>query len=149
MKNNIPCKNCDQEFDKTYEFCPYCGQKAKDVLTMGVLFYNTISNYFSFDARFLKSFLPLMFRPGYLPNKFVEGKRLLYSHPAQFYLFVSVIFFFLFSFQTREYNSQADKALKKGFEGENIVETDSISQKTLDSVRTKSINVQKSTYYLF
>jgi len=137
---NIPCKNCDQTFNEVYSFCPYCGQKAKDTLTMGVLFYNTISNYFSFDARFLKSFLPLMFRPGYLPNRFVEGKRLLYLHPAQFYLFVSVIFFFLFSFQTREYNAQADKALKKGFENENIIKMDSVAKKNIDSLSTKVLS---------
>jgi hypothetical protein len=96
------CKNCERPFDQEYSFCPHCGQKSKDELTIGVLFYNTISNYFSFDARFLKSFFPLLFRPGYLAKKFIEGKRLLYLHPAQLYLFISVVFFFLFSFNVRE-----------------------------------------------
>jgi Protein of unknown function (DUF3667) len=147
--NNTTCKNCDKEFNEEFEFCPYCGQKAKDSLTMSVLFYNTISNYFSFDARFLKSFFPLLFRPGYLPNKFVEGRRLLYLHPAQFYLFVSVIFFFLFSFQTREYTSQADKALKKGFEGESVIKMDSISKKSLDSVKTEVLSQTLETNKIY
>jgi hypothetical protein len=137
--NNTACKNCDQKSNDKYEFCPYCGQRAKDSLTMGVLFYNTISNYFSFDARFLKSFIPLMFRPGYLAKKFVEGKRLLYLHPAQYYLFVSVVFFFLFSFQAREYTMQVDKVLKKGFEGKNVLALDTISKKALDSVTIKKL----------
>jgi len=128
------CKNCEQEFQESFQFCPYCGQKSKDNLTMGVLFYNTISNYFSVDARFLKSFFPLLFRPGYLAKKFVEGKRLLYLHPAQYYLFTSVVFFFLFSFQAREYNQKVDKALKKGFENEQILNLDSIQKNNLDSV---------------
>ncbi len=64
------CKNCEQEFDDNFKFCPYCGQQAKDELTVGVLFYNTISNYFSFDARFFKSFFPLLFKPGYLAKRF-------------------------------------------------------------------------------
>ena len=133
------CKNCEKEFHEEFEFCPFCGQKTKEDLTLGVLFYNTISNYFSFDARFLRSFLPLMFRPGYLARKFVEGKRLRYLHPAQYYLFVSVIFFFLFSFQQREYTQKADKALKKGFESENILEFDTISNRALDSVNLSKI----------
>jgi len=137
--NNITCKNCEQKFQKEFNFCPHCGQKSKDSLTMGVLFYNTISNYFSFDARFLKSFLPLMFRPGYLSTKFVSGRRLQYLHPAQYYLFVSVIFFFLFSFQAREYNLKADKLLKKGFESDNVMAFDTVSKKALDSLTISKI----------
>ncbi|MCX2680132.1 DUF3667 domain-containing protein [Galbibacter sp. EGI 63066] len=91
------CNNCEKTFDVSYDFCPFCGQKKEDKLTLGVLFYNTISNYFSFDARFFKSFLPLMIKPGFLPEKFIEGKRRTYIHPAQFYLFISIVFFFLFS----------------------------------------------------
>ena len=60
------CQNCNQRFESHYPFCPYCGMKSKDELTLGVLFNNTISNYFSVDARFFKSFIPLMFKPGYL-----------------------------------------------------------------------------------
>ena len=98
METNTPtCQNCEKPYEEGFEFCPHCGQKTNEDLTIGVLFYNTISNYFSFDARFLKSFIPLMFRPGYLARKFLEGKRLLFLHPAQMYLFVSVIFFFILS----------------------------------------------------
>ena len=96
------CKNCEQKFNGDYNYCPHCGQNAKDDLTLKVLFYNTISNYLSFDARFYKSVLPLMFKPGNVARKFVEGKRLTYIHPAQMYLFIAIIFFFLFSFVQRE-----------------------------------------------
>ena len=78
--SQIDCKNCGEPFDEGFSFCPHCGQKSNDELTIGVLFYNTISNYFSFDARFLKSFLPLMFKPGHLAKEFIKGKRLLYLH---------------------------------------------------------------------
>ena len=131
--NQRNCKNCEQAFYDDFEFCPHCGQKAKESLTMGVLFYNTISNYFSFDARFFKSFLPLMFRPGYLAKKFVEGKRLRYLHPAQYYLFVSVVFFFLFSFQAREYTQKMDSVLKEGFENDSISVINNTPIKVLDS----------------
>jgi len=131
--NNRACKNCEEEFQDGFEFCPHCGQKAKENLTMGILFYNTISNYFSFDARFFKSFLPLMFRPGYLARKFVEGKRLLYLHPAQYYLFVSVLFFFLFSFQAREYTQKLDTVLKEGLKQDSISVINDAPLKVIDS----------------
>ncbi len=111
--NQVICQNCETPYNKGYEFCPHCGQKTNEELTIGVLFYNTISNYFSFDARFLKSFFPLMFRPGYLAKKFLEGKRLLYLHPAQMYLFVSVIFFFIISFSVRKTARDVDTAMQK------------------------------------
>jgi len=107
------CKNCERRFFADFNYCPYCGQNDKEELTLGVLFSNTISNYFSVDARFFKSFWPLMAKPGYLAKRFLEGKRLLYLHPAQMYLFISVVFFFLFSFVARKQEQQIDQALKK------------------------------------
>lgn len=111
----IQCKNCHKTCIRNFNFCPHCGQTIKDELTISVLFYNTISNYFSFDARFFKSFLPLIFKPGYIPKEFIKGKRMLYLHPAQYYLFVSLIFFFLFSFKTRELNHSFEDAIHKKF----------------------------------
>jgi len=126
------CKNCEKEFNLGYSFCPHCGQQAKDDLTVGVLFYNTISNYFSFDARFFKSFLPLMIKPGHLPKKFIEGKRLLFLHPAQMYLFVSVIFFLLMSVLVVRDNVQnIDKALKEA----------EIKTYLSDSLKTETVKV--------
>lgn len=107
--NQTNCQNCEKPINEGFKFCPNCGQKTNDELTIGVLFYNTISNYFSFDARFLKSFIPLMFKPGYLAKRFLEGKRLFYLHPAQMYLFVSVLFFFVFSFTVNDWIEEADK----------------------------------------
>ena len=43
-KNMVTCKNCEKEFNDSFEFCPHCGQKSNDELTIGILFYNTISN---------------------------------------------------------------------------------------------------------
>ena len=132
------CQNCSQRFEAHYPFCPYCGMKSKDELTLGVLFSNTISNYFSVDARFFKSFIPLMFRPGYLAKQFVEGRRLLYLHPAQIYLFISVVFFFLFSFISRKQAETFDSALKHDIEQSHVY-LDSIKQKKKDSLAITSI----------
>jgi len=136
MSDNLDtCQNCEKQFEKGFKFCPHCGQKTNDELTLGVLFYNTISNYFSFDARFLKSFIPLMFRPGYLAKEFIKGKRLLYLHPAQMYLFIAVIFFFVFSFYARDGREELDKNMQRVLENrsEKVFATDSVDiQDSLD-----------------
>ncbi len=131
-QNELKCANCEQDLQEGYEFCPHCGQKTKDDLTIGVLFYNTITNYFSFDARFLKSIFPLLLKPGFVARQFVVGKRLQYLHPAQYYLVASVVFFFIFSFTAREHTQAIDKVFRQGFE---TVSTDSIPVKMLDSTQ--------------
>ncbi|WP_111307073.1 DUF3667 domain-containing protein [Confluentibacter sediminis] len=130
---HVACKNCERTFKDDYNFCPYCGQNDKEELTLGVLFSNTISNYFSVDARFFKSFWPLMAKPGYLASKFVEGKRLRYLHPAQMYLFVSVVFFFFFSFIEREQVESLDRTFSESFKKERELNND-IGENTKDSL---------------
>lgn len=137
------CKNCGIEHKSFYKFCPECGQKINENLTLGVLFSNTISNYFSVDARFFKSFLPLMFKPGFLAQKFVEGKRLTYLHPAQFYLFVSVVFFFIFSFYIRETRTNIDEAVEKELLVEKQKEHVENTIQVMDSVITDSMTDKK------
>ena len=137
-QNVTTCQNCEKEHNIEFDFCPHCGQQTEDELTVGVLFYNTIANYFSFDARFFRSFVPLVFKPGILAKRFVSGKRLMYLHPAQMYLFISVVFFFLFSFTIREYNANLDKALQKGFETEQS--QDSINVNPIDSTTLAKIS---------
>ena len=129
MSSTNQCKNCEKSFDDSYEYCPYCGQEVADNLTFGVLFSNTIDNYFSIDARFFRSFGTLMFKPGVLARRFVDGKRLKYLHPAQFYLFFSVVFFFIFSFNVRKADNEVTQALKKGFNEELSIDIDSLQLK--------------------
>ena len=135
------CKNCESQFEETFNFCPQCGQQSKEDLTVSVLFYNTISNYFSFDARFFKSFFPLLFKPGYLAKKFIEGKRLLYLHPAQLYLFVSVVFFFLLTtIVVRDQVQDLDTALKKTLDTPSVLDSTKVkAQQVLDSVKLDDI----------
>ncbi|MHA7944097.1 DUF3667 domain-containing protein [Formosa sp. 3Alg 14/1] len=109
------CKNCEFSCDDTFKYCPNCGQNYHEELTVNDIFKNTINNYFSVDARFFKSFLPLLFRPGFLALQFVEGKRLKYLNPAQFYLFASVVFFFLFSFQITKQEKLLDAEVAENF----------------------------------
>jgi hypothetical protein len=135
--NTTACKNCEEDYEVGFEFCPHCGQKTNDELTVGVLFYNTISNYFSFDARFFKSFIPLMFMPGLLAKRFIEGKRLLYLHPAQMYLFISVVFFFLFSIVSRDFVNKSDNEFEDGLKNKMIVDTTKTG--ALDSLKIADI----------
>jgi len=152
------CPNCDYQLTRYHNYCPNCGQKVDDKLNMRVLFHNTVMNYFSVDARFFRSFIPLLTRPGYLAKKFVSGKRLMYLHPAQFYLFASIVFFFIFSVSTRATQERIEDGFVNSFGKENALVKkaerirDSIVQVLEnDLVETKgkdSISIQKLTNFL-
>ena len=131
MSDPIRCKNCETPIEGEFNFCPECGQEITDNLTFSVLFHNTIENFFSIDARFFRSFIPLMIKPGVLARRFVDGKRLSYLHPAQFYLFISVLFFFIFSFSIRKADSKVSQALKKGFDSEIVPDSVKIEQDSI------------------
>lgn len=115
------CPNCEYQLTPYHNFCPNCGQKVDDKLSMRVLFHNTIMNYFSVDARFFRSFIPLLLKPGLLAKQYVSGKRLLYLHPAQFYLFASIVFFFLFSVAIRPMQRKVDDSLKSTLGKEKVI----------------------------
>ncbi|WP_179315434.1 DUF3667 domain-containing protein [Winogradskyella undariae] len=144
--NQVKCKNCEKPFDDHFKFCPHCGQKVNDQLTLGVLFYNTINNYFSVDARIFKSFIPLMFKPGFLAKEFIKGKRSLYMHPAQMYLFVTIVFFALFSFTASNQRDMVNNELKKTLKSSRAIISDSIKaneriiiKRVKDSIENSSI----------
>ncbi|MBT8299817.1 MAG: DUF3667 domain-containing protein [Maribacter sp.] len=132
MSSTDQCKNCERSFDETFDYCPYCGQESADNLTFGVLFSKTIEDYFSIDARFFRSFGTLMIKPGVLARRFVDGKRLKYLHPAQFYLFISVLFFFIFSFSVRKADQEVTEALKKGFDKDFVIDSLQLKKDSLN-----------------
>jgi hypothetical protein len=138
MQTTEWCENCEQTFDSSYEYCPHCGMEATDNLTVGVLFSNTIENYFSIDARFFRSFVTLMIKPGVLARRFVDGKRLKYLHPAQFYLFISVVFFFIFSFSVRKADNEVSEVIKKGLEQEINLDSIAVNADSLEVLEAKA-----------
>lgn len=147
--NQARCQNCENLYEVGFQFCPHCGQKTNDQLTLKVLFYNTIANYFSFDARFFKSFVPLMFRPGFLASAFVKGKRLLYLHPAQMYLFIAVVFFFIFNFYARDARANIDDSMQDVLAKRTMkfdaLKTD-VNQDTLHKSDTVKYDAQQDSY---
>lgn len=149
MSDKVQCKNCDESFNGEFDYCPHCGQESVDNLTFGVLFSKTIEDYFSIDARFFRSFIPLMLKPGVLARRFVDGKRLKYLHPAQFYLFISVLFFFIFSFSVRKADTEVNKALEKGFQADIALDSIPIKQDSIVAEQVSSALKQNQKYTNF
>lgn len=87
------CLNCAAAVDN--DFCPDCGQQTKTKRAPIIdVMRDALADFFAFDSRIFKSFLPLIVRPGRLTEMYLEGKRTQLISPVRMYIFVSFIFFF-------------------------------------------------------
>ncbi|WBX70973.1 DUF3667 domain-containing protein [Tenacibaculum retecalamus] len=98
------CLNCGYPFSQDEKFCPECGQKNKGKkITLGSFIREVFAGFFSWDARFWRTLLPLLIKPGKVSKDYIDGKRNRYSNPFRFYLTVSVIFFLIIG-MTKSYD---------------------------------------------
>lgn len=56
---------------------------------------HAISDYFHFDHQFFHTLKPLLFKPGFLTQEYMAGKRAQFLHPVKMYIFISVVYFFI------------------------------------------------------
>ncbi len=92
------CLNCGDSL--TGNFCANCGQEAVDErAAIWPLVSDVLSEFARWDSKFVRTLLPLLFRPGYLTNEYNLGKRASYLAPFRLFLSVSVLFFLLLSWR--------------------------------------------------
>lgn len=92
------CLNCDTGLSTEVNFCPKCGQKNTiSTLSIREILADIFDIVFNLNTRVAKSIIPFLFKPGTLTKEFIAGKRVKYVHPARLYLFMSILFFFVFS----------------------------------------------------
>jgi hypothetical protein len=88
------CLNCGAELQGKY--CHVCGQENLEIKeTFGHMMNHAISDYFHFDHQFFHTMRPLLFKPGFLTNEYMAGKRVQFLHPVKMYIFISVVYFLL------------------------------------------------------
>ncbi|MBN2638692.1 MAG: DUF3667 domain-containing protein [Bacteroidales bacterium] len=129
-KNNesdqpVVCSNCETTYSGN--FCPHCGQSKKDLnQPFRILIYDFMGSMFAFDTRFFKTMKDVISAPGSFSANYIDGKRMSYMPPLQFYVFVSFIFFLLLNLKTGSLISETSDKLSK-------IQTDST---VVDSVKT-------------
>jgi hypothetical protein len=97
------CRNCGKEFPEDFQFCPHCGQKNEDsIMSFKDMFFDTLSAFFAFDTKAIRSIPRLIFQPGSLTLEYIRGKRETYLAPFRLYLFVSIVLFLVLPFVLSE-----------------------------------------------
>lgn len=91
------CSNCQSQLSPDGHYCPACGQKAVDRISIKYLFESLSNALFSFDSRIVKTIPSLLLQPGLVPREFVNGKRNRFIAPISLYVMLSFLFFLLFT----------------------------------------------------
>ena len=88
------CLNCGTILEGHY--CHNCGQENLELHeSFGHMMNHAISDYFHFDHQFFHTLKPLVFKPGYLTNEYMAGRRAQFLHPVKMYIFISIVYFLL------------------------------------------------------
>jgi hypothetical protein len=86
------CENCGTELRGHY--CSNCGQAAIDYRrSFRHVIVDVLDSFLNWDSKFVRSIGLLLWRPGWLTNQFLEGRRVRFVHPLRLYLLVSIVFF--------------------------------------------------------
>lgn len=126
------CLNCGTQLKG--EYCHYCGQKK---LRHEHGFFMTMAHFLGdfihFDSQIFRTIVPLIFRPGFLVNEYMRGRRADYLSPIKMYVFLSLIFFYVLYF----FNHQQDTEV---FEGVRIHTELPVPLDSLKSMSDEQIN---------
>lgn len=155
IKTGKVCLNCDTPLTDIY--CPHCGQKdIERRQTIGDLFINFVSSFWSFESKFLNTGKVLLLNPGILSRDYTAGKRERYYHPARMYVFISFVYFLLFttlpdkpdtpSTTEKQNNSNSDKEYVSG--NLDSIETKYHSLKEYDSIQNTLSAKEKDNWIM-
>lgn len=96
VRSEKVCLNCGAQplHDR---YCHHCGQEnvepRQTLWHLVVHFFNDVTH---FDGKFFSTLKYLLFKPGFLSDEYVRGRRIKYLDPIRMYLFISAVFLFVF-----------------------------------------------------
>ncbi len=130
LRKSEECLNCHQKIGDV-NYCPNCGQinTSKDV-PLRQFFKDFADDVFTIDSKLLKSFKPLLLKPGFLTKEYIKGRRVSYILPLRLYFFVTIVFFSLVTLQSKIFVEET-----------NVVELD--SDKTIQYTQLFETNLQR------
>ncbi len=86
------CLNCGSTLVDA--FCASCGQRNVDMrIPARDLALDAVEDGLSLDSRVARTFVPFLFRPGFLSVEWTSGRRARFSSPLRLYLLTSFVFF--------------------------------------------------------
>lgn len=93
------CANCQTPLNG--KFCSMCGQPARLHRSLFRLGEEIGQGMLRFDAKGWRTIPMLIFRPGQLTRRYIDGQRARFVSPLGLFLFMTFLMFFVFSFTVK------------------------------------------------
>lgn len=91
-----PCRNCGTDLIGNH--CHNCGQKAHLHRTIGAFMHDLLHGALHFEGRTWKTLPKLVFKPGELTRRYIDGERVRFVSPMALFLFSIFLMFAVFQF---------------------------------------------------
>jgi len=101
-----PCANCGTTLSGA--FCQACGQAAHVHRSLLHLSEEVLHGVLHFDAKGWRTLPLLLFRPGLLTRRYIDGQRMRHVSPLALFLFTVFLMFFVFSLTTSVPTTSSD-----------------------------------------
>jgi len=148
------CLNCKTPISEEDNFCSKCGQ-VNDMNRLSLKQYISVylEDFYSFDNRFLKTVIPLIFKPGFVTKEYINGQRIKYVNPFQLYLHITILFFLVIGIFSKidEYKSLdgfSVPLIPKINLDQGKAALDSLKSETLKELSQNNVQLDSSTLSL-
>lgn len=108
----MECKNCNKDLTESFDYCPYCGQKANlGRLNFKQLIKNLWKAFSDADKGFLLLIKHLIYKPGYIARNYIFGRRKIHFNPFSYLaIMVAIALYFILQFENIGLNYNQLKA---------------------------------------
>lgn len=106
------CRNCGAALTGAY--CSNCGQPAHLHRSLSSLGHDILHGVFHFEGKVWHTIPELMFHPGRLTRRYIDGERAKFVSPMALYLFTVFLMFAVFSFTSSNWLNIPENATKSG-----------------------------------
>ena len=101
--NTVPCKNCNTPLHPNASFCPHCGAKVAERITLKSLLKELVENVFGWDNKYFVTIKGLFISPGEVLASYLGGTRKRFMPPIGFLLVGLTLAIFVFNAFKDEY----------------------------------------------
>jgi hypothetical protein len=138
------CLNCGGQV--TGKFCSNCGQENIETHeNFFHLVFHVIGDFFHFDSKFFRSFIPLFTRPGFLTEEYWSGRRQHYIHPLRLFFFVTIVMVIIANAYYKKYEQQIMEEKVVITRSSTSTETEE-SIKEMERKKSKILNGVRKTF---